>query len=213
MTYIFGTGGNASAIYSLMLDLRIKISGFIVDESLDRQFQNLPVISTQSVIDEGKRISCVVSVGENYSREVVVRKLEKELKDRVNFPNLVHETAYVSSLATLGKGVVIFPGARVGSNSKIENFVHLNTNSSVDHDSIIAEFSSLAPAAVTGGNVQVGKRTAVLLNSAISNGVSIGDDVVLAAMSFLRDNTGHCELWAGCPATLKGKRKATDRYL
>lgn len=213
MTYIFGTGGNATAIYSLMLDLHIKVSGFIVDEVSNSSFQDLQVHSLQSVVQEGKRIECVVSVGDNYSRETIVRNLENELQDRVIFPTLIHHTAHVSSMAFLGQGVVIFPGGKIGPNSEIGNFVHLNTNSSVDHDCQVGEFSSLAPAAITGGNVVLGKRTAILLNSAISNGITVGDDVVVAAMSFLRQSTGDRELWTGSPAVLKRRRNASDSYL
>ena len=213
MTYIFGTGGNAAAILSLMMDLRIKVSGFIVDEIENSSYRNLQVRSMQSVIEDQKMIDCIVSVGDNYSRELVVKRLENELQEKVNFPSLIHTTAHISTMAVMGKGVVVFPGGKVGPDSRIGNFVHLNTNSSVDHDCKLDDFSSLAPAAITGGGVSIGRRTAVLLNSAISNGVTIGDDVVIAAMSFLRNNTRNCEVWAGSPAICKKSRKASDLYL
>jgi len=126
---------------------------------------------------------------------------------------LIHTTAYVSRLATLGKGNVLFPGAKLGANSTIGNFVHLNTNSSVDHDAQISSFCSLAPGAILGGNVKLGERTSVLLNSAISNGVTVANDVVIGAMSFLKSDTDALEIWVGCPAIFKRKRSHSESYL
>ncbi|CAN2169791.1 WbbJ Acetyltransferase (isoleucine patch superfamily) [Candidatus Nanopelagicaceae bacterium] len=213
MNYIFGVGGNATAIFGLMLDLSIEVSGFIADNSDQKEFHNLKVISTDSVMEKNLEFSCVVSVGENFARENIVKRLESQLGERVKFPTLIHPTSYVSKLSIVGRGSVLFPGAKVGPNSRIGEFVHLNTNSSIDHDCNIADFCSLAPGAVTGGNVRLGKKTAILLNAAISNGINVSDDVVIGATSFLRTNTGNCEIWAGSPATLRKNRSDNDSYL
>jgi acetyltransferase-like isoleucine patch superfamily enzyme len=47
---------------------------------------------------------------------------------------------------------------------------------------------SLAPVAVTGGNVKIGFRSTISMGASVKHGVSIGDDSVLGANSYLNND-------------------------
>ena len=51
--------------------------------------------------------------------------------------------------------------------------------SSVDHDGFVADHASLGPGATTGGNVRIGRATALGLGANVIHGITIGDDTVV----------------------------------
>ena len=65
------------------------------------------------------------------------------------------------------------PGAHVGSNTTIGKFCIVNTNASIDHDSLMKDYSSLAPGVTTGGNIKVGIRSAISIGSTLKNNIQI----------------------------------------
>jgi sugar O-acyltransferase (sialic acid O-acetyltransferase NeuD family) len=177
------------------------------------QIMNRPVLTEIKHYDTQNLIpSLVVALGDNFLRGSTVSQLQIQ-NPGYRFPSLVHPSATVSHGAQLGDGVLVFPGARVGACTEIGNFVVLNTNASVDHDSKVEDFASLAPGAVTGGNVFVGERSAILISASVSHGVKIGRDTLIAANSFLKQDTGNLEVWMGTPAKLHRNRVLGEHYL
>lgn len=212
MTYIIGAGGNAQSIANVMYDLNITISGFVVDQPHVDSFIGHELIGFSELSSQGGEISCVISIGHNSSRKLIYERLIRDRAGKVNFPTLVHPTAYVASSATIGEGSVVFPLAAVGSACTVSKFVHLNTHSIVEHESEVGDFASLAPGAVLGGATKIGCESAILMNATVSNGTSVGECVVIGANSFLKTSTGANELWVGTPARLKGARADFDQY-
>jgi acetyltransferase-like isoleucine patch superfamily enzyme len=105
------------------------------------------------------------------------------------------------------------PQAVVGPNSKVGKFCLLNTHASIDHDCIMHDFSSLAPAAVTGGVVSIGRRSAVSIGAIIKHGVKIGDDSIVGAGSYLNKDLPSHQIAYGTPAIKVGERNIGEPYL
>ena len=59
-------------------------------------------------------------------------------------------------------------------NSKIGDFVILNTGSIIEHECVLGKATSISPGAVLCGNVEVGERVLIGANSVIKEGVKIG---------------------------------------
>ncbi len=53
------------------------------------------------------------------------------------FTSIIHPNAQLSKRCKIGKGVIIYPGAHIYTNSQIEDFVIINTLTAVGHDSKI----------------------------------------------------------------------------
>ena len=77
----------------------------------------------------------IIAVGDNRARK---REAER-LRDQ-HFTYLIHPSATIASSALIGMGTVIMAGAVVQANVQIGEHCILNTNCSVDHDSIIRAF-------------------------------------------------------------------------
>ena len=112
-----------------------------------------------STIIGTKEIKGIVGIGDNWSREQMVNKILKIQPD-FQFVSAIHPGAIVSNHAKIGNGVVIVGGSIVNPGAQIGNHCIINTKSSVGHDSILDNFSSIAPGVTFGGHVSIGKLSA-----------------------------------------------------
>jgi sugar O-acyltransferase (sialic acid O-acetyltransferase NeuD family) len=155
---------------------------------------------------------CIVAVGDNWRRHLVVEKVAAAAPG-LDFVTAVHPSAQLARGVTVGRGTVIMAGAVVNSDSRVGQFCILNTGASLDHDSLMEDFSSLAPRAVTGGDVRIGAYSAVSLGANIIHGRSIGKHTVIGAGAVVLQDIPDYSVAYGTPATVAKKRQAGDKYL
>jgi sugar O-acyltransferase (sialic acid O-acetyltransferase NeuD family) len=156
--------------------------------------------------------SYAIAVGDNAARETVYKELVAT-RPNLHFPPLVHSSAVVSFFSEIGDGTVVMPKAVVGPNSRVGRFCLINTQASIDHDCVMRDYSSLAPAAATGGTVRIGLRSAVSIGATIKHGLTIGDDSVVGANSYLNKDLPSNQVAYGNPARQVRTRRVGDPYL
>ena len=83
--------------------------------------------------------------GNNESR---MRWMERLQEEDIPIPTLVHPRAYVSPLARLGAGTMILPMAVVNTGVTVGSGCIINIGALIDHDSVIGDFTHLAPGAI-----------------------------------------------------------------
>ncbi len=153
-----------------------------------------------------------VGIGDNWTRGRISREIAAAVPG-ICFASTVHPSAQIARKVQIGSGVVVMAGAVVMPAAEIRTGVLMGTRASLDHDSVMEEFSSLGPGAVTGGNVHIGAYTAVALGAKIVHGVSIGPQAVIGAGStVLSDFPGNVVVY-GTPAKVIRERAAADAYL
>lgn len=113
---------------------------------------------------------------------------------------LVHPTATIGGDSELGLGCVLAAGSRVTTNVRLGNHVQLNLNSTVGHDSVLADFVSAFPCATISGGSNIGQRVTVGTGANILNGVSIGNDAYVGAGAVVIRNVDANVIVAGVPA-------------
>lgn len=155
--------------------------------------------------------AAVVALGDNYARANVVERIRRVAD--LQFPTLVHPTAYVAPDAKLGQGTVVFPGAIVNTGSQVGEFCILNTHCSLDHDGRMGNFAALAPGACTGGAVTIGDFSVVCIGAKVSHGVAIGRHTVIGAGSTVLTDIGDQVVAYGTPARVIRSREPGERYL
>jgi sugar O-acyltransferase (sialic acid O-acetyltransferase NeuD family) len=213
--FIFGAGGHATSVASLGKSCGFYVAGFIESTGSRKEFKGLPVL-TEEIFERKKSINLVLAIGDNFQRFVVEDRISKICRDsgvKVIYPKLIHPQSEVADDASVGAGSCIFPGVTVGSESVIGKHCILNHQSSLDHESQMRDFSSLAPAAITGGRVNIGLRSSVMMNATVAQKISIGNDVILGANSFLAQDAPPFSFYAGTPARLVRERDAGEEYL
>jgi sugar O-acyltransferase (sialic acid O-acetyltransferase NeuD family) len=153
----------------------------------------------------------LIAVGDNFDRSKVVNRVRKICPD-LPFVSSVHPKASIASDVSIGEGTVIMAGVSVNSSCSIGRFCILNTNSSLDHDSIMEDFSSLAPRATTGGHCRIGSYSAICIGAVLVRGIHIGANTVVGAASLVMKPIESFVVAYGSPAKVIRKRKPGDKY-
>ena len=209
---IVGAGGHAVSVANVALSAGYKLKGFVDPSKAGKTL--LDVMVFRDILEAGDPYSFTwaIAIGDNFTRERVWRELKEKCPD-LNFPVLCHHSSVISVFTDIGEGTVLMPQSVVGPNSTVGKFCLLNTRASIDHDCNMHDFSSLAPAAVTGGSVVIGKRSAVSIAAVVKHGLKIGDDTILGANSYLNFDLPSQVVAYGSPAKLIRGRSSDDLYL
>jgi len=125
----------------------------------------------------------------------------------------IHPDACISSSVRIGVGTVVMGGVTINPNCQIGEHCILNTNSSVDHDGTLYDFSSIGPGVNLGGNVSIGRLSHVGLGSAVSHNVTIGENSVIGGLSFVNKDVGDWELGYSSPYRRVRGRELGEKYL
>lgn len=152
--------------------------------------------------------SLVIGVGDNYSRFLISEKC----KD-CSFETVIHPSAVIANGVEIGWGTVIMANAVVNAGCKIGKHCIINTGAILEHDSVMEDFSSLAPRVVTGGNVKIGTCSAIGIGAVISNKISIGEYTVIGAGAVVVKDIPHHVVAHGVPCRVIRERNESDKYL
>jgi sugar O-acyltransferase (sialic acid O-acetyltransferase NeuD family) len=209
---ILGAGGHGVSAYNVALSAGFVVSQFVDPALRGRRLVGTEIVGDLSEIADTGSLHVFIAIGDNNSRSCVQNELLIQYPG-VSFPKLIHASAVISSFASIGDGTIVMPGSVVGPNTEIGRFCILNTRSSIDHDCVMADYSSLAPGVTTGGKVGIGLRTAVSIGAVIKHDVSIGDDCVVGAHSYVNKNLPDSCVAYGTPARVIRSRGRADRYL
>lgn len=154
----------------------------------------------------------IVALGDNYLREKIVLEILNQLPG-FEFINAIASNVLLSPTASLGAGNVILPGVNINSEAQIGNHCIINTNSSLEHNCSMADFSSLSAGVTTGGYFSLGRYSAIALGVTVLDRVSIGENVVVGSGSLVMKNLDDHGLYYGSPAKRVRDRKPFERFL
>ena len=164
------------------------------------------------ILMENPSCNISIAIGDNWIRHKVMNKVINVVPN-INFVSTIHPSAQIGKNVQIGKGVVIMAGAIINSDTIIEDFTIINTKASIDHDSKMLKFSSLAPNVTTGGNVKIGEFSAISIGATIKHGISIGKHSVIGAGALLMKNCRDNVIMYGVPAKEIRKRELGEKYL
>jgi sugar O-acyltransferase (sialic acid O-acetyltransferase NeuD family) len=215
---VIGSSGHAKVVIDVIeKEGKYHIAGLIDSlKPVDETVFGYKILGAEdklaALVASGDVLGGLIAIGDNWKRYLVSEKV-KSLIPGFNFISSIHPSVQIGRGVILGDGSVLMAGAIVNSDSRIGRFCILNTKSSLDHDSVMDDFSSLAPNATTGGKVTIGRFSAVSLGASIIHGVRIGEHSVLGAGALAVDDIPHHSVAYGTPAKVIRKRLEGDKYL
>lgn len=209
---VIGAGGHAVSVANVALSAGFEVRHFVDKERMGDALLGVGIIGDISQLGDFSSFCFAIAVGDNAVRERILGDLIARYP-KIHFPSLIHSSATVASFTSIGEGTVVMPNAVIGPNSKVGKFCLINTQASIDHDCVMRDFSSLAPAAVTGGRVIVGMRSAICIGATVKHGLTIGDDCVVGASSYLNRDLPSNQVAYGVPARKVRSRDVGDPYL
>lgn len=154
----------------------------------------------------------LIAIGDNATRQEIAERLQN-LGIDVPYITAVHPSAVVSTSSRIGCGVLVMANAVVNAGAFVGDHCFLNTGATLDHESVMEEFSSLAPGVHVGGNSMIGRATAVCIGAIVSHKVKIGTNSVVGAGAVVLRDIPSQSLAYGIPAKVIRQRNLNERYL
>lgn len=157
-------------------------------DQLEKEFNpyNLEYIGTENSkagIVALQSMPYFIGIGNNTIRRKVQEKLEETLKKAPI--NAIHHSAFVSSTAKLGQGVLINTSASINAQAIIGDGVICNTACIIEHECNIRAYAHIAPGATLAGNVTIGENSFIGANAVVVQGITIGKNVTVGAGSVI----------------------------
>src|SRR5690606_623695 len=131
----------------------------------------------------------------------------------IKFINAIHPTAIIGKKVKLGDGIAIMAGVIVNSDSSIGNFCILNTNSFLEHDGAMHNYSSISSGVRTGGNFTLMECSAICIGAIVMENIIIENDTIIGAGSLVNKNIPSLVVAYGSPVKIIKSRNAEDKYL
>ena len=215
---VIGAGGHARAVLDVLKsEGRYRIGGLI------DSFQKPGTIcfghkilggekELPDICSDVRTRNVFIAIGDNYQRQAMAERVQKAVSG-IKFITCIHHSAIIGSDVTIGKGTVIMPGVIIVSGCTISEGCLLNTTSSIDHDGIMDNWSSLAPGVIAGGRIRLGKRSAVGLGAKVINDISIGRDTLVGAGAMVTKDISDNVLAYGIPCRVIRRRQSGEPYL
>lgn len=170
---LYGAGGHCKVIIDVLESLGEKIDLLVDDFPKASTFMSYPCTLPKESYDR-----VIVSIGDCQIRKKIVEEITAR-----KFPVAIHPSAHVSDYSTVGEGSVVFHGAVVQPCASIGRHCIINTNSAVEHDAVIHDFTHVASGAAICGGVEVGECTLIGARSVVKQGIHIGNNCVIGAGS------------------------------
>lgn len=131
--------------------------------------------------------------------------LAAELNERFQlaFHTLVHPTAYVSPLATLGSGTFVGARSAIAAGAALGEHVFVNRGVTIGHDTRIGEFSRIQPGSAVGGLSKIGRGVTIGIGATLIERLVVGDNAVIGAGSTVLKDVPANVVVVGTPGEVK----------
>ena len=129
----------------------------------------------------------------------------------MNFPNILHKSAFISKLSQIDEGSIICPFVTITSNSNIGKNFQANMYSYVAHDCVIGDNVTFAPSVKCNGSVVIEDDVYVGTGAIIFQGkpnkpIIIGRTSIIGAGSVVTKSVPAGMKIFGNPATERTKK-------
>lgn len=183
---IYGSGGFAREIAHLIEDINKvnkdwNVLGFLDDnaDNHGNKLNELLVLGDKSWLEGIEEVSIVLGIGSPKSKKAIIKNLSEY--SHVKYPNLIHPSVTFSRFNDLGKGNVICEGNILTTNIKLHDFVTINLNCTIGHDTELGSYSTLLPNSSVSGNVFFEECVDFGTNSTIIQGIRICEGTIVGA--------------------------------
>jgi sugar O-acyltransferase (sialic acid O-acetyltransferase NeuD family) len=181
---IIGAGGFGREVQMLVkqknkMNLEFEFIGFF-DDSIEKGklINGFPVLGGLMDIENYAGISVAIAIGSPNVKEKIINKISGF---NLDYPNLIHPNVLIGDFVELGKGCIFCAGVIITENIIIEDFIILNLQCTVGHDTHIGAFSSFMPAVNISGKVVISRGVYVGTGAKIINQLEIGSNTIVGA--------------------------------
>ncbi|MFT6865315.1 MAG: sugar O-acyltransferase (sialic acid O-acetyltransferase NeuD family) [Cyclobacteriaceae bacterium] len=201
---IFGAKGLAKAALEIFKSNKIVVYGFLDDDGT-LHGQEIDDVSILGRTDDhgfikliGQKCDAFLATDENPLRKKWVNMLMEERK--VMPMNAIHETAVISSFASIGHGNFINSRVTLGASSNIGQHCIIGSGAIIEHDVVIGDFVQVGAGSVINAGVTIEDGAFVGSGATVVSGVTIGKNARIGAGSVVIAGVAAKETVFGNPA-------------
>ncbi len=215
---IYGCGGHGRVVLDACRAAGVAVIGWIDDQASIRGRVIDGVVGLGTLEDlpklyRGNCVHCVLlGIGDNSTRMLAHERLRQSV-DGIGVLSVAHPSATVSHDCILGPGAVVLAGSVVNPGCTVGEGCVINTRASLDHDSVLREFSSLGPGVTTGGEVVVGARSSICIGAILLERIRVGSDAVVGAGAVVVRDIPDGVVAYGVPARIIRRRVRGEPFL
>ncbi len=203
---IFGVGGFGREVLALIQDInRVEpqwnIVGFF-DDGYEKglMINGYPTLGKVEDLNKWETdIAIVISIGSPVIKKKILDNIHNP---KVSYPTLIHPTVWIGdrNYVEIGKGCIFCAGVMITTNIAIRDFVILNLQCTVGHDSVINDYAAFMPSVNISGEVNIGEGVYVGTGAKIINQLEIGEYTIVGAGAVVAKTLpAHCTA-VGVPA-------------
>ncbi len=203
---IFGVGGFGREVLALIKDInKVRPTWNIVgyfDDGYEkgRIFNGYPTLGNVEDLNNWKKpISLAVSIGDPVIKNKVLNTIHNSY---VDYPTLIHPSVWIGDeeFIKIGIGGIFCAGVMITTNVVIKDFVILNLQCTVGHDTVINNLASFMPSVNISGEVEIGEGVYVGTGAKIINQLTVGEYTIVGAGAVVAKSLPpHCTA-VGVPA-------------
>lgn len=186
---IIGAGGMGRCVYyiaenSIGYGTEFTIKGFLDDnlKALDGFKGYEPVLSDIANYQPEKDDVFVCSIGEVATKVKICEALKKK---GGKFITLVHNNAVIGKNSKIGEGTIIDEGVHIDPDVVIGTDCLLQAQAIIGHDSVIGNYARIDTQCSLVGGTIVKDRATIYTHAMINHNVTVGEDAVVGACSFV----------------------------
>ncbi|GAB1446301.1 acetyltransferase [Flammeovirgaceae bacterium] len=207
---IYGAGGLGREVALLISQINgvkpmWKFIGFFDDQmTKGQQIDGSSVLGGMDDLNQyNQPLALAVAIAAPSVRKEVVSKIRNE---RVEFPTLIHPGANTGSDKNgIGHGCIITAGCILTTGICIEDFVMINLATTIGHDAVLGQFTSVMPGCHISGNVKMGSETLMGTGASILQNITIGANSIIGAGAVVTKSFPSHSKLVGVPATNRSK--------
>ena len=175
---IYGAGGHAKTVISLLRLLDWEITG-IIDDGVAAGTS----VSGVQVLGGAEKLSglradgiehAVNAVGGIGNYTIRWNIFERMRRLSFSFPTLIHPTAFVEDTVTLADGIQVLAQSYISSESTVGFGTLINAGVIISHDGKIGQCVNLSPGALLAGEVTVEDFAQIGMGATVNLGLTIG---------------------------------------
>ncbi|MGO4496781.1 acetyltransferase [Paenibacillus sp. 2RAB27] len=201
---VIGEGGHSKVIREIIRANKANEIVAILDDKYDalilkNGLYQGPISSAHQIFGLGNELKWVVAIGNNERRKSIIAKLGIPHE---HFATLIHETAVISSSASLGHGTVIMANTVINADAHIGHHAIINTGAIVEHDCRIEDYVHIAPRATLTGAVVIKEGSMLGAGATVIPGKQVGEWAMVGAGATVIHDIPSYRTAVGTPAIL-----------
>lgn len=184
--YIVGAGGCGREVLQWCKDINKNketwnIRGFLDDDptALDAYECDYRIAGSISEWTPKKNQVFALAIAGPETKRRVVELLEGK---GAEFVSVIHPRALISDYTKIGKGAVIYPGARMSPNSSIGDYVTL-LDTGIGHDAVVEDYAVISAGCAIMRSVYIGAGAFIGANAVLMPGIKVGNSAYVGAGS------------------------------